>query len=126
MTKVTPITQCRLCGSASLENVLPLQPTPLGDLYLPPEQQPERLPLIPLDVMLCHDCGHVQLGVLVQPEAIYSNYLYATSHSSGLAEHFDRYAEDVTRKLSLPEGSLIVDIGSNDGTLLRAFKAKGM
>jgi hypothetical protein len=109
-----------------MANVLELAPTPLGDAYLPPERHPELLQRYPLDVMLCLDCGHVQLSVLVNPEEIYGNYIYATSHSLGLAEHFRRYADKVCDKLKLAPGSFVVDIGSNDGTLLRAFKAKGM
>lgn len=126
MSKVTPITCCRLCRSTDLQNVLSLSPTPAGDSYLPPDQHPERLESYPLDVFLCRKCGHAQLGALVDPSEIYTNYLYTTSVSLGLAEHFRRYAETVCTKLQLRPGSLVVDIGSNDGTLLRAFKEKGM
>jgi SAM-dependent methyltransferase len=126
MTRVTPIPCCRLCGSARLETVFALRPTPTGDSYLPAERHPEQLPSYPLDLNLCADCGHAQLGDLVDPAEIYANYLYTTSVSLGLADHFARYAETVCRKLELPAGALVVDLGSNDGTLLRAFKARGM
>lgn len=126
MSKVTTITCCRLCQSTELQNVLSLSPTPAGDSYLPQDQHPERLELYPLDVYLCGKCGHAQLGALVDPSEIYTNYLYTTSVSLGLTEHFRQYAETVCTKLQLQPGSLVVDIGSNDGTLLRAFKEKGM
>ncbi len=126
MSKVTAITCCRLCRSPELENVLPLCPTPAGDSYLPADQHPERLESYPLDVFLCKKCGHAQLGALVDPSEIYTNYLYTTSVSLGLTEHFRQYADTVSAKLQLRPGSLVVDIGSNDGTLLRAFKEKGM
>ncbi|MEO5961210.1 MAG: hypothetical protein ABIR80_19045, partial [Opitutaceae bacterium] len=126
MTKVTPLTCCRLCGSAKLQDVFALRATPTGDSYLPAEKHPERLPSYPLDLNLCADCGHAQLSALVDPAEIYANYLYTTSVSLGLADHFKNYADTVCRRLALAPGSLVIDIGSNDGTLLRAFKAKGM
>ena len=126
MPKVTPITRCRLCGASKLDEVFKLVPTPTGDSYLPPAQHPERLESYPLDLLLCRDCGHAQLGALVDPAEIYANYLYTTSISLGLTEHFRLYADNVCRQLALAPGSLVIDIGSNDGTLLRAFKAKGM
>ena len=124
--KVTKITCCRLCGSRKLQPVFSLQPTPVGDYYLPQTKHPERLACHPLNLFLCRNCGHCQLDALVDPGEIYSNYLYTTSVSLGLADHFQQYADTVCAKLGLKTGSLVVDIGSNDGTLLRAFKEKGM
>ena len=126
MSKATAITCCRLCRSSDLQNALALRPTPTGDSYLPADQHPERLESYPLEVLLCGKCGHAQLSALVDPSEIYTNYLYTTSVSLGLTEHFRQYADTVCAKLQLRPGSLVVDIGSNDGTLLRAFKAKGM
>jgi SAM-dependent methyltransferase len=126
MAKVTRIPRCRLCDSDHLENVLPLRPTPVGDWYLPAGQNPGALETYPLDLNLCLSCGHAQLSALVDPGEIYSNYLYTTSISLGLADHFREYANTVCRKLDLSANSLVVDIGSNDGTLLRVFQQKGM
>ena len=126
MAKVTRILRCRLCNSDRLENVLPLRPTPIGDSYLPVEQNPGRLEKHPLDLNLCLSCGHAQLSALVDPGEIYSHYLYTTSISLGLTDHFREYADTVCHKLNLSTNSLVVDIGSNDGTLLRVFQQKGM
>jgi hypothetical protein len=126
MAKVTRIPRCRLCDSDRLENVLPLRPTPIGDSYLPAEQNPDQLEKYPLDLNLCQSCGHAQLSALVDPGEIYAHYLYTTSISLGLTDHFREYADTVCRKLNLSANSLIVDIGSNDGTLLRVFQQKGM
>lgn len=124
--KVIKITNCRLCDSKDLLPVFSLEPTPVGDYYMPKSNHPEKLECYPLNVFLCKKCGHSQLDALVDPGEIYSKYLYTTSASLGLAEHFVNYAETVCKKLNLSAGSLVVDIGSNDGTLLRAFKLKGM
>jgi SAM-dependent methyltransferase len=68
----------------------------------------------------------LQLLDVVQPEAVYRDYLYETTSSLGLVEHFSTYAEKVLSRTHLAKDSLVVDIGSNDGTLLRAFKDRGM
>jgi hypothetical protein len=81
---------------------------------------------VPLDLYQCEECGHVQIGVIGNPELQYRDYVYQTSLSSGLGEHFRRYAQDVVSSLGLDPGMLVVEIGSNDGTLLAGFQATGM
>jgi 2-polyprenyl-3-methyl-5-hydroxy-6-metoxy-1,4-benzoquinol methylase len=81
---------------------------------------------VPLDLWLCEHCGHVQVGEVGNPDLQYRNYVYTTSLSLGLREHFSRYCDATLAKLETPAGSLVVEIGSNDGTLLRFFKARGM
>lgn len=122
----SPIVSCRLCGDSHLRKVLELAPTPAGDLYLPREKHPERLPVFPLLLNQCSSCGHVQLGGLVDPSYLYRDYIYTTGSSLGLAEHFARYAASTVERLSLKPGSFVVEIGSNDGTMLRAFQNLGM
>src|SRR6185312_15877860 len=56
----------------------------------------------------------------------YGEYIYVTASSMGLADHFRGYADHVTQRCTLQPGSLVIDIGSNDGTLLRRFKERGM
>jgi hypothetical protein len=115
-----------MCGSSKLENVLPLAPTPLADAYVTAEQREIPQDIFPLDLHLCHECGLAQVLTVVQADAIYVDYIYETKSSVGLSDHFTRYAEATVRKLDLREGSFVVDIGSNDGTLLSGFKANGM
>ena len=117
---------CRLCGGNDLELVLPVAPTPPGDVYVSVERLGEVQETYPLDIFLCHNCGHIQLLNVVDPEILYGNYIYKTSISLGLAEHFQRYADEVLRRVNPSKGSLVVDIGSNDGTLLRFFQERGM
>ncbi len=117
---------CRLCDATEFYLALSLSPTPLADAYVSREHLHESQPLYPLDLYLCRACGHVQLLDIVQPEVVYIDYIYETTSSLGLVEHFSRYASEVLEGLHAPEGSLVVDIGSNDGSLLRAFKRHGM
>jgi len=117
---------CRFCRSTNLENVLPLTPSALCDAYVPSERVNEKQEVYPLALFMCKDCGYVHLPHVVDPETIYRDYIYVTTSSMGLSKHFKGYAAEVMRRLKLPKNSLVVDLGSNDGTLLRFFKEGGM
>jgi len=116
-------TDCRICHGVKLEVILKLAPTPIGDEFL---LEPRHQPLHPIDLYQCQDCGLAQLLYEIPPEEIYKDYLYLTGSSKGLDEHFAQYARQVTTVCGLKKDDLVVDIGSNDGTLLRHFKALGM
>jgi SAM-dependent methyltransferase len=119
-------TTCRMCHSGDLSLILGMTPTPPGDHYVSAAARSEPQPAYPLDLVMCATCGLAQLADVVDPELLYRDYIYNTSISLGLAQHFDRYAETVVGRTGTPAGSLVVDIGSNDGTLIRAFAARGM
>jgi SAM-dependent methyltransferase len=117
---------CRLCGCTKFELVLPIRPSPIGDAFISKEQLNEVQDLYPLDTYLCLDCGHLQNLDVVDPELLFRNYTYHTSSSMGLVKHFENYAKNIVKKLKLPAKSLIVEIGSNDGSLMKAFKKQDM
>ena len=80
----------------------------------------------PLEVYFCNDCAHVQLGHVVDPEILYRrNYSYVSATSAVFVDHLRQYAAHMQKEFDLPLGSLIVDIGSNDGTALNFFKEAG-
>ena len=117
---------CRLCGGQDFELVLQLTPTPLADSYVPAEKLDTVQQCYPLDLFLCRNCGLSQLLGVVHPEAIYADYIYVTGSSLGLAEHFLSYADEVLQSVNPEKGMLVVDIGSNDGILLKIFQSRGM
>jgi hypothetical protein len=117
---------CRACGSRDLELVFSLKPSPIGDAYVTPSRVDLPQPSYPIDLNMCRQCGLAQIMDVLNPEILYGEYIYVTASSMGLAEHFRGYAESVTKRCSLDRGSLVVDIGSNDGTLLRFFQEGGM
>jgi len=117
---------CRLCGSRNLELVLKLKPSPIGDAYVPAEKLHIVQKSYPVDLFLCDECGHAQLIDVIDPKILYTDYIYLTSSSLGLVEHFKKYAEEALNEINPPKGALVVDIGSNDGSLLSFFKMKGM
>lgn len=117
---------CRLCGSDNLELVLPLTPTPVGDAYKPSDRLDQIEDTYPIELFLCKNCGLAQLLDVVNPEILYSEFIYETSISLGLVEHFQKYAGKVLSQVKPTQGSLVIDIGSNDGTLLKFFQQQSM
>jgi SAM-dependent methyltransferase len=117
--------QCRLCDSKDLVLAVPMKPSPIGDAYILPARLGQSQDLYPLDLYLCRNCGHVQNIDVVNPEVLFRDYIYKTSTSAGLVEHFRKYAADVVERFNLKPDFLVVDIGSNDGSLLRFFKGHG-
>jgi SAM-dependent methyltransferase len=119
-------TTCRLCLSPRLSGALKLASTPVGEGYVPRESLDVPQEVYPVEINLCSACGHVQLSHVIDPSVLYGQYIYKTTHSMGLVQHFDRYAEWALSRNPMPPGALVVDLGSNDGSLLKAFKARGM
>lgn len=124
--KVTRKGTCRLCTSQELELVVPLAPTPVAEKYVSKEELHIPQPTYPLDLYLCRNCGHVQLLDVVDPEFLFDNYTYMSSNTKLLVEHFDETAEQTISRFHITPNSLVADIGSNDGSLLRCFQKRGM
>jgi SAM-dependent methyltransferase len=121
---------CRLCSSRRLVLSVPLRSVPIvstnvGKLERGDAGKAATLSA-PLDTYLCEACGLIQLVHVVDPSLIYHNYLYTTSLSLGLADHFRGLRDAVVTRLGLPAGSLVMEFGSNDGTLLGFFQQSGM
>jgi len=126
---VTPLCRrretCRLCGARDFAHVLSLAPTPPANAFVPAERLHIPQPVFPLDLFFCRACTHVQLLDVVDPGYLFADYVYVSGTSRVFIEHFRRYAETMIREYLPTAPALVVDIGSNDGTLLRAFAAQG-
>jgi SAM-dependent methyltransferase len=88
--------------------------------------EPVAQAVYPLEVVICQDCAHLQLRHVVDPELLFRDYVYEAGTSPVFVAHFQRYAEAAIERFGLRPGDLVVEIGSNDGTLLRFFKEAGM
>ena len=119
-------TACRLCDSSSLTLGMSLAPTPLANALVPPEALEVEEPRFPLDVYVCDGCGHAQLLDIVQPSLMFSHYLYVSGTSPVFVKYLDAYAASVVDEFGIAPGSFVLEIGSNDGTLLKAFQRRGM
>jgi SAM-dependent methyltransferase len=118
--------RCRICGSDRIVTVLKLEDTPLEDQFIPQEKLHIEQPTYPLELALCEECGYVHLPHIVSPEASYANYIYVSGVTVGLRNHYDKYAQEIVSEYKIPQGSLVVDLGSNDGSMLSSFKKLGM
>ena len=117
---------CRLCGGADLTRVLALAPTPPANAFVPEAALGQPQESFPLDVFFCETCHHVQLLDVVDPAVLFRDYVYVSGTSPVFVKHFQDYAAQVARRFALADGGLAVDIGSNDGTLLKAFRDEGL
>jgi SAM-dependent methyltransferase len=116
---------CRLCNSPNVKLVVKLQPIPLSEGYtLNPETSlgAERFPV---DVYMCQDCGHVQQLDVIDPDSLWDSYTYVSGEAKGMPEHFRAVSEKILARANPEANSLLVDVGSNDGSLLKPFQAAG-
>ena len=113
------IKRCRLCGSYDLKLTLDLGRSALCDQYL---KKKKIQKFFPLRLMLCGNCKLSQIDTTINKEYIYDDYMYETKSSVTLDRHFYNYAKKVKKKLRLKDKDLVLDIGSNDGILLKHFK----
>ncbi|MEI7906236.1 MAG: methyltransferase domain-containing protein, partial [Bacteroidota bacterium] len=121
------IKNCRLCNSVRITKVVDLGFHPLADTFLSETMLHEPEVSYPLQLGLCHSCGHVFTLYSVSAEDRYqkNEYSYDSSNSRVSIEHFKEFAEAVIEESQIDKNSLIVDIGSNVGTLLSHFKSFG-
>jgi SAM-dependent methyltransferase len=115
-----------MCGGPNLDTFLDLGFTPPADQFLRPDQMSEPETYYPLRVFSCRDCGLAQLDHVVSPEVLYRHdYPYESSTTKFGRLHWDEFAKTVTQRLGLSGDSLVIDVGSNVGVLLDAFRHYG-
>jgi SAM-dependent methyltransferase len=114
-----------LCGGRALLRAFSLTPTPPANAFVSAAHRSEPQPAFPLDVQFCGDCTHLQLGHVVDPALLFENYVYVSGTSDVFVRHFSAYADWMWARAGARAGAFAVDIGSNDGTLLGAFRQRG-
>lgn len=120
-------TCCRSCGSGSLEAFLDLGSTPLADRLLTEKMLAEEELTFPLVVAFCKDCSLVQILETVSPEILFADaYPYYSSFSPALMEHSRKNALARIKDRDLGSDSLVIELASNDGYLLRNYVEKGI
>ena len=116
---------CRLCSSRDVQILFSLAPTPPAEWYFSGTDREATSVAFPLDLYFCGACKHVQLLDVIDPEDLFSRYFYESKSSPGLIEHFAEYAKQIFNLSLISSGDLVIDIGSNDGTLLANFNHFG-
>lgn len=118
MTEFNIRSSCRLCGGP-LNPELVLGETPLANELLDSAEAARAQDRFPLYLATCGHCGHVQLPVVVNPERLFGHYVYQSGTAPSFVSHLAALAETV------PCSGRVVEIGSNDGSLLLEYKKQG-
>ena len=118
---------CQACGCQDLERVLDLGYQPLCNEFWPADEPARPQTFYPLCLCQCRQCSLVQIDhVIPTQEAFGEQYTYLTGASKSLVDYYTRLAVTLTGRLGLEPGDAVVEIGSNDGTFLKAFQDLGM
>lgn len=116
---------CRLCESSQVKKVVNLNPVPLAEKYTTSSEEAKNAATYPIDIYMCRQCGHVQLLDVIHANNLWENYTYHSGQTQGIIDHFQEVSEKIISRYHPASESLVIDIGSNDGTLLRFFKNRG-
>jgi SAM-dependent methyltransferase len=118
---------CRSCGSSEIEMVLDLGSSPLADRLLTANDLGAREPQYPLQLVFCHECSLAQIDYTVPPVELFGNdYPYFSSVSDALQAHTVANVREIIEKRKLGPDSLVVELASNDGYLLKHYRQAGM
>ncbi|HWB19398.1 MAG TPA: class I SAM-dependent methyltransferase [Phycisphaerales bacterium] len=134
MTRIKPVvppkggsakrTVCRTCGSPDLHLFLDLGVTPMANAFLTEDDLRKPEPKFPLSAHYCGNCGLVQVLDVVDPSLLFSHYTYFSSASKPMVDHFAEVAADLHKTYLTDPGDLILEIGSNDGIMLKNLVGK--
>ena len=106
--------------------VLSLKATPPGDIFFSCKSSAMEAEKYPLTLAICEKCGYLHLNEVLDPHISYSNYVYHSSITVGLRKKFEELADLVVSLASLDSEDLVVDLGSNDGTMLNVLRDRGL
>ncbi len=118
--------KCRFCKAPVTRSFVDLGMQPLSNAYVDRASASGMEPFYPLHAYVCDGCLLVQVPELQSPERIFSDYAYLSSMSDSWLDHCRRYALERIDTLGLNAKSLVIEVASNDGYLLRNFKEKGV
>jgi SAM-dependent methyltransferase len=117
---------CRLCAAPLTRTFVDLGEMPLANSFLRREQLAQPEPRYPLHARVCDRCLLVQVDAVVRREDIFEDYAYFSSYAASWVEHARRFVDEFAQRLRLDARSMVVEVASNDGYLLKHFVAKGI
>ena len=121
-----PINKCQTCSSKNLVSVLFVGYIPPVNTMRNVDSAPVEETAYPLEMLRCYDCGLVQIGLEVLPEVLFpESYPYLSGSTRILRSNFADLCAESENLLDLSKDRLVIDIGSNDGTLLSNFYEAG-
>jgi SAM-dependent methyltransferase len=121
------LAHCRSCSGSTLTTFLDLGSQPIANALLEERQLGEPEPRFPLELAFCHDCGLVQVTETIPPDVLFGrDYPYYSSFSPALVAHSRDHVRGILAEGALGPGSLVLEVGSNDGYLLGNFIEAGI
>lgn len=125
MNKYTSIKGCRACKSPDLVSVLHLGHQALTGVF--PRHPEQQITVGPLELVWCGRCGLLQLNHSFDPGEMYGeNYGYRSGLNQSMVQHLQNKVRGLERLIPLQAGDVVLDIGSNDCTLLKSYSTKGL
>src|ERR1043166_5414844 len=117
---------CRLCAAAPLVDILDLGRLPLANGLVDTSALASEDPRFPLVLRFCPACSLVQIDQTVSPQALFRDYVYFSSYSDTMTAHARDLAARITTVRGLGPNSLVIEAASNDGYLLKNYRAAGI
>jgi len=118
------IEKCRLTGAGDLIPVASVGNQSLTGVFIKPDD--EEPPQVPLDLVYCPDSMFLQLRYTVDSDLMYSNYWYRSGTNQIMRDHLKGIVDDAINRVQLNSDDAVIDIGCNDGTLLRNYNQEGL
>jgi methylation protein EvaC len=112
--------KCRFCQSSNISLIIDFGNVALAGAFLQPGQFPDEIKY-PQQLYFCKDCFLLQIINKVDPSVLFKDYFYFSSAIKTLRDHFAVFAQEVTKRFLTPGQSAVLEIGCNDGVMLRAF-----
>lgn len=122
--RVYAIKACRSCGSEDLVPTFDLGQQPFANSLLDRPDQDD--PAYPLAISVCRACGLAQLSHYVDPELLFSHYVWVTGTSSTARRYAELFCDDTLTRIGPDRPGYVLEVASNDGTFLKPFQARGI
>ena len=116
---------CRICRSKDHSLILDYGPVALAGGLLSSLEEAENEERYPLTLVFCEACKHVQVREILDPSILFSNYAWETGVGTSIMRYCSEFAQHVADRTNLAQDGFVVEIASNDGTLLNEFKGSG-
>lgn len=117
---------CFICTNKNLYRFLDFADQPPSDAFLRADALEKPEPFYPLELHFCEECALVQLGFIVPPEVLFTEYVYTTGMNNSLRASFQKFVHTLIQRFRVAADDFVIDIGSNDGTLLANYAPYGV
>ena len=123
---VGPVSVCRACGGRLTVTMADLGLQPASNAFIESQAAIQHEKRYPLRAKVCESCKLVQLDYDVAPQELFGNYVYFSSYSDDWLAHAKAYCDMARRRFALDSSSMVVELASNDGYLLKNFLSMGI